>query len=172
MNPFVQTFDLPPNDQKLFERMNRKTQIVKFGLFNIMNVGHSGFKKQWLGWIDEKDQAFKIFRVASSSSTSDFVLRGRVNFERNLTRIRLSIYPQYTLFLGYGGIGITCYVLAKNTAETYFYSFPWLFGISFITLMGAFTAYKFWDYSKSIQAFEQLIDPKNDELEKRNVRHR
>lgn len=170
LQTFLQTFDLHTNDQTIFERMSGHTQFVKFGPFNIMNLGNAGFNKKWLGWINEKDQAFKLFRVRSSSSTSDFVLRGQVIFERNLTRVRLFIYPQYSLFLGYGGIGIACHVLSKKIAETHFYSYDWLFGISFVALIGTYSAFNIRDYLQSIRAFKKLIDPKHDELEKRNVR--
>jgi multidrug transporter EmrE-like cation transporter len=170
MNPFRQFFELPMDDVTVFQRMSKKTQLVKFGILNLVHVGSAGFRNEWLGNVDEKRQTFKLFRVKSPSHTSDFVLRGSVTFLPNKTSISALIYPQYSLLLGYAGILITVYFFSTKIEEFQHISAYTTFGISAFVITAIYTLLKFKDYSNTLKSFQELIDPKNDELEKRVYR--
>lgn len=169
MNPFLNIFELPKNDENVFNRMRTQTQIVKFGLFNFVNVGSGGFRNNWLGSISEDARSFKLYRVRSTNSTSDFVLRGRINFDNNKTSVRVFVYPHFYLLLGYVGVFITVYFITNKMEEMYGYP-NFTSELSVIATTLVYTIAKMKDFVATINAFQNLIDPINDEMEKRVYR--
>lgn len=167
---FRQIFELPKDDIKVFERISKKTHQVNFGLFNFVKVGGNGFGNEWLGNVSEEKQKFKLFRVKSPKYTSDFVLKGRVSFQSNKTTLTVSFYPFYMIILGYMGVLITAYFISPKVDEFYEYPVQLTFGIMATITTLIYTILNFKDYKDTLNAFQELIDPKNDEMEKRVYR--
>jgi hypothetical protein len=109
LNLHTQEFWTDDTFEAIADKIRRETRLVKFGFLNMYDSELKDLTTSWLGAIYPEKKKFKLFRVTSSSNTSDLAVKGEMVQRGNRSVLVIRHVLQFLPFFGMLGVLVCIY---------------------------------------------------------------
>ncbi len=146
--------------EELLNRLKPEVYQVQFGAFNIYDSELKEIKKNWIGELNGLD-GFKLFRVTSSTMTSDIGVLGEFDDAKNELKVNFKVH--WTAPLGLFGVITVVYVITMLFGKKGIELPIWFTILSMVVAGLSYGVWKVRDLRKSKQLFEKLMSSTKNE---------